>query len=204
MRAIFRFMAKKPLTNALVAQEARHYMRFLRAEQGEKPEEIAHSEGISLSAVQRSIQRIRLHRALNTQENLNHAVVGMMTQNMMHAGNAFKRMLNAKNYVEHKRADGSTKVLTVDNPDVQLRALNTFQKYVEAVQPQRSGPKLTIQQNNANQSTATANVRSGGYEQMLNEILHNARSHNQLPRQVVDVPDIEEEPGDDGDEDDGE
>jgi len=183
-----------------VLQQARHYMRYLRHDQGEKAEAIALSEGVSVTAIQKSIKMIHFHRALNTQANLNTAVVGMLMGNLGRVDKTFQKMFKAKNYVEQKRADGSTKMIPIDDTSTQLKAVEVYGKFIESMQPKGGGLNVKVQQNNSNQSSAITNVRSGGYEEMLHGILSNVKTHNALPTQTADVIDAEED--DDENEDD--
>lgn len=184
----------------MVLQQARHYMRFLRSEQGEKLEDIANSEGVSLAAVEKSVKMIRLHRGINTQENLNQAVVGMLVGNLTHANKALQRGFNAQNYIEQKKADGSTKLVPVPDIVAQQKTLEIFGKYLESMQPKAGGVNLKIQQNNANQANATTNVRAGGYEQMLRDVIGKADVQNALPSTTADVIDPEDAEGDEDEE----
>jgi hypothetical protein len=177
----------------MVLQQARHYMRYMRADQGEKPEQIAASEGVSLQAVEKSIKMVRFHRGLNTQSNLNTAVVGMLMGNLNHVDKTFQRMFKAKNYIEHKKPDGSTKLVPIEDTETQMKALEVYGKFVGSLQPKSAGVNLSVQQNNANQSASISNARGGGYEEMLHGILGNVRSHNDLPPQTADVIDAEED-----------
>jgi len=180
----------------MVLRQARHYMRFLRYDRGEKQEEIAKSEGVSVKAVEKSIAMVRFHRGLNTQQNLNTAVVGMLMGNLGRADQTLRKMFGAKNYIEHKQPDGSTKLVPIDDTKVQLQALEIYGKFVESVQPKASGMNLKIQQNNANQATMT-NARSGGFEEVLHGIIGDVKAHNQLPYETADVIDAEDEDGED-------
>lgn len=183
----------------LVLRQARHYMRYLRYDQGEKQEEIAKSEGVSVKAIEKSIAMVRFHRGLNTQQNLNVAVVGMLMGNLGRADQTLKRLFAAKNYIEHKQADGSTQLVPVDDAKVQLQALEIYGKFVDSMQPKAGGMNLKIQQNNANQATMT-NARSGGFEEVLHGIIGNVKAHNELPYETADVIDAEEEDGEDEEE----
>ena len=186
-----------------VLRQARHYMRFLRYDQGEKQEEIAKSEGVTVKAIEKSIALVRLHRGLNTQQNLNTAVVGMLMGNLGKADRTLRRMFSAKNYIEHKLEDGTTKLMPIDDTKVQMQALEIYGKYMEVMQPRGGGVSLNVQQNNSNQVTTT-NARSGGFEEVLHSIIGDVKAHNELPYQTADVIEGEEsdENEDDEDEDD--
>lgn len=182
----------------MVLQQARHYMRFLRHDmQGETAETIAKTEGVSVKAVERSFTIVRMHRAINNHQNLNTAVVGMLMGNLGKADKTMGRMLNAKNYLEHTMPDGTKRYEAIDNPKVQLQALEIFGRYIESMQPKATGNVLKIQQNNANVNTPATNAKSGGFEEVLHGVIDKVRSTNALPFATADVIEAEEEDGND-------
>lgn len=185
----------------IVLQQARHYMRYLRNDRGETAEEIAKSEGVSTKAIEKSISMVRFHRELNTQQNLNTAVVGMLMTNLGRADKTLQRMFLAKNYIEHKKPDGTTELVPIDDTKVQMQALEIYGKYLEAMQP-KGGFNLKVQQNNANQAVAHSNAKSGGFEEVLHGIVSNVQKFNELPSKTADV--IESEPDDDDEDEEDE
>jgi hypothetical protein len=185
---------------AMVLQQARHYMRFIRKDQGETPDAIAKSEGVSVKVVERSIRMVEMHKSLNTQANLNGAVVGMLMSNLPHVDRTFQKLFKAKNYIEQKQPDGSTKLVPIDDTATQGKAIELFGKYVDSMQPKGGGLNLKVSQNNNNQAVAHSNAQTGGYEDMLRDIIDNASSHNALPPRVVDVIDSSDSEDDEDDE----
>jgi hypothetical protein len=143
---------------------------------------------------------VELHKSLNTQANLNGAVVGMLMSNLPHVDRTFQKLFKAKNYIEQKQADGSTKLVPIDDTATQGKAIELFGKYVDAMQPKGGGLNLKVQQNNSNQAIAHSNAQTGGYEDMLRDIIDNASTHNALPPRVVDVIDSDDSEDDEDDE----
>jgi hypothetical protein len=168
---------------------------------GEKVEEIAQSEGVSIKAIEKSIRQVSMERAIHTQQNLSTAVISMLMGNMRGVDQAFKKGLKAQNFLERKNADGSNQFVPVDDTETQLKTLQVYGKFLEAMQPKGSGISVSVQQNNANQANQT-NMRNGGYESMLRSVLDKVHAHNELPRETADVIEAEKE-DDSSDEDEG-
>ena len=187
----------------MVLTHSRHYMRYLRHDQGETSEDIARTEGVSIKAIERSLQLVRMHRAIHSAPGLNVAVIGMLQHNVDHASAALGRRLNAKEFYEHKFPDGHTEMVEIEDRKTQLRALEIFGRYVESVQPKAPGNVVKIQQNNAN-VTPEPEVRSGGFEEVLHGIIGRVREANQLPYKTADVVESEEEEGEEEGEEDEE
>jgi hypothetical protein len=170
----------------------------MRKDMGEKVEDIALSEGVSVKAVEKSIRQITLEKAVHNQQNLNTAVISMLMGNLRHVNSAFQSGLGAKNYIEKKNADGSTELVAVDDTELQLKALQVYGKYLEAMHPKGGGVNVNVQQNNPTQ--INNNMRNSGYEGVLRTVLEKVNAHNQLPRETADVYEAEVE--DDEEEDD--
>lgn len=185
----------------LVLDQARHYMRFLRVERGEKPAAVAKSEGVTVRAIEKSIRTVELQRGIYTQSSLNMALIGMLLGKVAKADRTFDRMLEAKDYIEKKNVDGSTEFIPVDDKATQIRALEVLGKYAESMQPKGGGVSVKVQQNNANQANATTSG-TGGYESMLHRIIKESQQHNQLPSETADVIDAEEFGAEDDEDDD--
>lgn len=184
-------MARRQRETGLVLDQARHYMRFMRVERGEKPADIARSEGVTARAIAKSVRIVEMQRMLNTNTNLSVAMVGMLMGKVNKVNVTLDRMLDAKDYLERKLEGGATEFVPVDDKAVQLEALKIYGSYVTAQQPKGGGVSVNVQQNNANQANATAAGR-GGYEEMLHQIIKEASSHNQLPSETADVIDDED------------
>src|SRR5579859_2899411 len=184
--------------NSIVQQQAKHYMRYLRRNEGESVEEIARTEGVSAKAIEKSIKQVQLHRNLNTQGNLNANVVSMLMGNLGRVDKGFKKLFNAKSYIERRLADGSSELVPVDDMATQLEALRVYGKFVESMQPKGGGVAVNVSQ--SNQTAQVTNIRHGGFVERMSEIRKRVQEHNLLPPVTVDAreedPEDEEEDAD--------
>lgn len=188
------------MDSGIVLDQARHYMRAVRVEDGEKPADVARSEGVTVRAIEKSIRIVKYQKSLYTQANFNMALMGMMLGQLPKVKETFDRMFAAKDYVERKNADGSTELIPVDDKTIQMEALKTFATYTTAMQPKGGGVNVRVQQNNANQANATATGK-GGFESMLHQVIKEANNHAALPSvtaDVIDDEDFSEESQEDG------
>lgn len=190
-------MAKSD-TSALSIHMSKDIMRLLRRDRGETTEEIARTEGVSTKTIEQSIKRADLHRSVNTQGNMNAAVVSMLMGNLGHVDKGFKKLFKAKSYVERRLADGSAELVPVDDMATQLEALKTYGKFVEAMQPKGGGVAVSVNSNN--QTAHVTNIRNGGFVDRLTEIRKRVQEHNLLPPVTVNAR--EEDPEDEEEDDD--
>jgi hypothetical protein len=155
-----------------------------------------------VKVVERSIKQIRLRRNMNTQETLNTEVVGMLMGNLYLADKSFKKLFNAKKYIERRLADGSAELVPVDDAETKLEALKVFGEYVKAMQPKGTG--LSVNVNQTNQTANVTNIRTGGFEDRLAAIRKKVAEHNLLPPVTVDAREEDPDEEDDDDIEDGE
>ncbi len=183
--------------NSIVHQQAKHYMRYLRRNEGESLDEIARAEGVSVKAIEKSIKQVELHRSLNNQGNLNANVVAMLMGNLSRVDKGFKKLFNAKSYVERRLADGSSELVPIDDTETQLETIKVFGKFIESMQPKGGG--LAVNVNQTNQTASVTNIRHGGFVERMTEIRKRVQEHNLLPSVTVDAR--EADPDDEDDED---
>ncbi len=186
-------------SNGIVLDQARHYMRAIRVEEGEKAADVARSEGVTIRAIDKSIQLVKNQRGVYTQQNMNTAMVGMLLNTLAKVAEALERGLNAEQYLERKSADGSIDYMPVPDKTAQLEAMRVFGSYFASMQAKGGGISVKVQQNNANQASAVATGR-GGYEEMLHQVIKEANTHNLLPAATADVIDDEDYSEEDDDD----
>jgi hypothetical protein len=190
-------------TSALSIHMSKDIMRLMRRDRGETLEEIARTEGVSTKTIEKSIKQADLHRSVNTQGNMNSAVVSMLMGNLGRVDKGFKKLFNAKSYVERRLADGSAELVPVDDMTTQLEALKVYGKFVESMQPKGGGVAVSVNSNN--QTANVTNIRNGGFVDRLTEIRKRVQEHNLLPPVTVNAR--EEDPDDeeilDGDVEEG-
>lgn len=183
-------------SSAINIHLSKDIMRLLRRDRGETTDEIARTEGVSTKTIEKSIKRADLHRNINTQTNMNNAVVSMLMGNIGRVDKGFKKLFNAKSYVERRLADGSAELVPVDDMPTQLEALKVFGKFVESMQPKGGGVAVSVNSNN--QTAHVTNIRNGGFVDRLTEIRKRVQEHNLLPPVTVNAR--EEDPDDEEDE----
>lgn len=190
---------KRPKTGTAL-DHATHYMRFIRAEDGESAAAIARSEGVTVRSIEKSLRTVRQEKALHTQANLTAALMGMMLRQVPKVNTTFDRMLDAKEYVVQNNPDGSTNLIPVDDKTIQLEALKAWGSFMSAMQPKTGGGvNVSVQQNNSNKALAVSGGR-GGYEEMLHQVIKESKDFNALPSITADVLDDEDFSEDDEDD----
>jgi len=193
--------------SAVTVAEAKHMMRFLRSERGEKPEDIARQEGVSVQIVEKSIRRVQIQKAMLSSDNTLEALRGIIVRNTNHASKAIANGLTAKKYVarDKRGKDGKVKTTYVAIPDIeaQTEAFKAFRGLAEAIQPKGGGISVNVKQNNQTAAMVT-NVRGNGFEERLEMLRKRQEEFNQLPAEVAvspaeddDIIDAEEDDGDD-------
>src|SRR5580693_1466229 len=112
-------------TSTAISTQGKSYLRYLRHDdgKGDSIAEIARSEGVSEKAVENSIKQIKRRRQVNSLDTVNTEVHGMLLGNMADVSKTLKRQLNAKNYVERRRADDSSELVAVPDNETQLKAV---------------------------------------------------------------------------------
>jgi hypothetical protein len=179
-------------------------MRYLRTQRGEMVPDIARSEGVTVKAVEKSLRMVAVDHALNTTETLQREAISSIRSNIPEATRAIKRLLNAKTLVrETKVINGKeiTKIVTVDDTEVQVKGVNAWKDLLIAMQPKTpGGVNVNVNQSNANMAAATTtNIRTTTYEDRLRQIRNQQAEFAALPSQVIDAPEAADEEDEDDD-----
>jgi transcriptional regulator with XRE-family HTH domain len=182
-----------------------HTMRYLRTQRGETVADIARGEGVTVKAVEKSLRMVAVDHALNTTETLQREAISSIRTNIPDATKAIRRMLNAKTLVrETKVIKGKeiTKIIEVDDTEVQVKGVNAWKDLLIAMQPKTpGGVNVNVNQSNANMAAAatTTNIRTTTYEDRLRQIRNQQAEFAALPSQVIDAPEAADEEDEDDD-----
>jgi hypothetical protein len=133
---------------------------------------------------------------------LQREAISSIRSNIPEATRAIKRLLNAKTLVrETKVINGKeiTKIVTVDDTEVQVKGVNAWKDLLIAMQPKTpGGVNVNVNQSNANMAAATTtNIRTTTYEDRLRQIRNQQAEFAALPSQVIDAPEAADEEDED-------
>lgn len=183
---------------AVTSKSKIHHSRYIRKRIGIEVAEIAKADKVTIETVQKSINMVEAYRACHTIEFVNEAIMGLIMENTGPVSKAIAGGLGAK--LELEGAKGQK--VTVPDHAMRMRAVDSFTKLVETVQPKAKtgGVSVSVQQTAAALAAAPTETSLLGFEDKLKVIRRKIQEQEALPSEVGTPYDDEAELADDDDE----
>jgi len=183
-------------------RDPRHLLRFLKSQvPGVSLESIAKSEGVSLATVKHSVTMVEAYRQMNSTLEMDLAIRNLVIEAVPKAKETLVGLLGAMEMVEVTNPKtGKKEIKQVEDKTTRLEATRVVNSLIIGLQP-----KTPTVVNNVNQTNQVANLSTAEtMEERLERLRKKAQEANQLPAEVVGVPDYidkDEEPPSADDED---
>src|ERR1700761_7397866 len=175
-------MASKPtqsLTTLRKKRDTKHLFRFLQHQSGKTIEEIAKSEKVNPSEIQKSIEDLLVYQEQNTQLRLELAMRDMIIQSIPEAQEALNGLLKATTIVSVKDQNtGQIKDIEVPDKVTRLEGVRMVKDFFSSTLPKTPG--VAVQVNNGQQGASTMVGRAETNEERMRRIRAKQMEHNLL------------------------
>jgi hypothetical protein len=177
-----------------------HLLRFLKAQAGMTPAEVAKQERVTPETIKHSISLIESYQNVNTKFQLDLAFRDLIISSIPQAKETFQALLAATEMVEVKNSKtGRVRVVSQVDKVTRLEALRILNSLMGTTQPKGPMIEQKIQQTTQVAASATTGETN---EERFRRLKAAAAQHNALPPEVAAVPDYIDKGGTADDEED--
>ena len=133
-------------------------------------EEIAEVQGVAISTVEASVDRVEAYRALTSNAEISAELNSMVMDLAPDAKTALKGALKAEHVIRKTNEEGCSEVISRSPDDkTRLAAFSVFQKLADRQLPKGGGVNIAVQQNAGGQAPVNDGVKHLSFEELLRQ-----------------------------------